>query len=320
MQRVGFIIIPEFQMMSLAAASVFEFANMYGGEARYEIAVLSEPGGAMASSLGVMINTSPLKATGFDTLIVGGGIGPAEASPGLIAFLRSAAGTTRRLAAICNGAFLLAEAGLLDGRRATTHWRNARELQARFPAVKVEEDRIFIIEGSIWTSAGATAGIDLALAMVEKDLGVEVARRVAKSLVVYHRRAGGQSQHSALLEIAPRSDRVQNALVYAKENLSSALSIEQLADAAHLSPRQFSRTFRAETGRSPAKAVEQLRVEEARLMMEQTRHSMDEIARETGFSDPERMRRAFLRAFGMPPQAIRRNARIGAEAVLSNVI
>jgi transcriptional regulator GlxA family with amidase domain len=137
---------------------------------------------------------------------------------------------------------------------------------------------------------------------------------VAKSLVVYHRRAGGQSQHSVLLEMAPKSDRVQSALIYAKEHLSSAISVEQLADAAHLSPRQFSRTFLAETGRSPAKAVEQLRVEAARVMMEQGRHSMDQVARETGFADRERMRRAFVRAFGQTPQAIRRNVRLGQVA------
>ena len=315
MQRIGFVVIPRFQMMSLAAASVFEFANLCGGDLRYEVCVMSEGGGAIGSSLGIVVDTRPLEASGLDTLIVGAGIGPAEAAPGLVSFLRSAARTTRRMAAICNGTFLLAAAGLLDGRRATTHWKNARDLQLRFPAVKVEEDRIFIVDGFVWTSAGATAGIDLALAMVEKDLGVEVARRVAKSLVVYHRRAGGQSQHSALLEIAPKSDRVQSALAYATEHLSSSLSVGELADAAHLSPRQFSRTFLAETGCSPAKAVEQLRVEAARLMTEQSRLSMDEIARETGFSDSERMRRAFLRSFGLPPQAIRRNARLGERGV-----
>nr|WP_310524435.1 GlxA family transcriptional regulator [Polymorphobacter sp.] len=309
MQRIGFIIIPKFQMMSLAAASVFEFANTIGGETRYEISIMSEGGGVVGSSLGMMMQTAALQAEGFDTLIVGAGIGPPESAPGLVQFLKMAAALTRRLAAICNGTFLLAEAGLLDGRRATTHWKNARVLQARFPRIKVEEDRIFIVDGSIWTSAGATAGIDLALAMVEKDHGIEVARLVAKSLVLYHRRAGGQTQHSALLEIAPKSDRVQNALAFASQNLGTDLSVELLADAAHLSPRQFSRTFHAETGRSPAKAVEQLRVEAARLMTEQSRLSMDEIARETGFADPDRMRRAFLRAFGQPPQALRRNAR-----------
>jgi transcriptional regulator GlxA family with amidase domain len=153
-----------------------------------------------------------------------------------------------------------------------------------------------------------TAGIDLALAMIEQDLGADVARAVARQLVVYHRRAGGQSQFSALLEREPKSDRIQSALAYAKRNLTSKLTVKQLANAAHLSPRQFSRAFRAET-ESPANAVENLRVETARLMMEQTRHSIDVIARQTGFADRYRMRRALLRAFGQPPQVIRRNAR-----------
>jgi transcriptional regulator GlxA family with amidase domain len=198
---------------------------------------------------------------------------------------------------------------MLDGRRATTHWHRARELRTRFPKVKVEEDRIFIIDGPVWTSAGMTAGIDLALAMIEKDLGADVARAVARQLVVYHRRGGGQSQFSALLELDPKSDRIQSALTYAKRHLASPLTVRQLAEAAHLSPRQFSRAFHAETGQSPAKAVENLRVEAARLMMEQSRHSIDAIARQTGFADRDRMRRAFLRAFGQPPQVIRRNAR-----------
>jgi transcriptional regulator GlxA family with amidase domain len=157
-----------------------------------------------------------------------------------------------------------------------------------------------------------TAGIDLALAMVEKDLGAEAARAVAKRLVVYHRRAGGQSQFSALLELEPKSDRIQNALAYARNNLDKALTVTELAEAASLSPRQFSRAFRAETGQSPAKAIENLRLEAARLSMEQSRHPIDVIARQTGFADRDRMRRAFLRAFGQPPQVIRRNARAEA--------
>jgi transcriptional regulator GlxA family with amidase domain len=172
--------------------------------------------------------------------------------------------------------------------------------------VKVEEDRIFIVDGPVWTSAGMTAGIDLALAMVEKDLGADVARAVARKLVVYHRRAGGQSQFSALLKLEPS---IQSALAYARCNLDKPLTVGQLAAAAHLSPRQFSRAFRAETGQSPAKAIENLRVEAARLMMERSRHPIDVIAQQTGFADRDRMRRAFLRAFGQPPQVIRRNAR-----------
>jgi transcriptional regulator GlxA family with amidase domain len=212
----------------------------------------------------------PFDDTNFDTLMVGGSAVVGALTPGVIKFLRQALGRCRRVAATCVGAFVLAEAGLLDGRRATTHWNRARELQARFPKVKVEEDRIFIIDGPVWTSAGMTAGIDLALAMIEKDLGADVARVVARKLVVYHRRAGGQSQFSALLELEPKSDRIQSALEYAKRNLDAALTVKQLAEAAHLSPRQFSRAFRAETGQSPAKAVENLRVEAARLMMEQS--------------------------------------------------
>lgn len=314
MQRVGVIVMPGFHIMTLAALSVYEFANRHAGEKLYDIQIASEAGGPVADSLGTRIDTAPWDPDGYDTLIIGSTIEASTVSPALLDYVRGAAQTSRRIASICQGALILAEAGLLDGRRATTHWVAARDMQARFPNVKVEEDRIFITDGPIWTSAGMTAGIDLALAMVEKDFGVDLARRIARSLVVYHRRSGGQSQHSALLDIAPKSDRIQSALDYAKQNLKTALSVEQLADAARLSPRQFSRAFRAETGRSPAKAVEHLRVEAARLMMEEGRHPIDIVARETGFADRERMRRAFLRAFGQPPQTIRRNARASQAA------
>jgi transcriptional regulator GlxA family with amidase domain len=311
-QRIGFVVFPGFQVMSLAALSVFEFASLTVGETHYDVTLVSETGGPVGTSLAMRIETQPFDASAFDTLIFAGGAGIAPVTEGLLAFARRGLGAARRIAGVCTGAFVLAEAGVLDGRRATTHWRYARDLQARFPKIRVEEDRIFIIDGPVWTSAGMTAGIDLALAMVEKDLGAETARTVARKLVVYHRRAGGQSQFSALLELEPKSDRIQSALSYASRNLHAPLSVEQLAEAARLSPRQFSRAFRAETGQSPAKAVENLRVEAARLMMEQGRHPIDIVARETGFADRERMRRAFLRAFGQPPQAIRRNARVNA--------
>jgi len=313
MLSIGFVVAPGFQMMSLAALSVFEMANFNAGEKLYRIRVLSEGGGPVASSIGTSMDTHCFARPAFDTLLVTGILDPAESSSGLLRFVRRAFTACRRTASICTGAFVLAEAGLLDERRATTHWQHARELQRRFPKIRVEDDRIFIIDGSVWTSAGMSAGIDLALGMVEKDFGAKLARSVAQSLVVYHRRAGGQSQHSALLEMDAKSDRIQNALTYAKRNLRAALTVDQLADAAHLSARQFSRAFRTETGQSPAKAVEHLRVEAARLMIEQSRHSIDVIAAETGFSDRERMRRAFLRAFGQPPQVIRRNARVAAD-------
>jgi transcriptional regulator GlxA family with amidase domain len=309
MQHVGVIVLPGFQVMSLAALSVFEFANKEMDKPVYDVRLLSETGGSVRSSIGISVATEPFRNTNLDTLIVGGSNTIGSLTPRVITFLRQALRRYRRVASTCVGAFVLAEAGVLDGRRATTHWNRARELQARFPKVKVEEDRIFIVDGPVWTSAGMTAGIDLALAMVENDLGADVARAVARRLVVYHRRAGGQSQFSALLELEPKSDRIQNALAYAKRHLDTPLTVGQLAEVAHLSPRQFSRAFRAETSQSPAKAIENLRVEAARLMMEQSRHSLDLVARQTGFADRDRMRRAFLRTFGQPPQVMRRSVR-----------
>ena len=310
MHRIGFVIFPGFQVMGFAALTVFEVANtMLGGDA-YSITMLSETGGLVPSSAGFSVDTKAFGEMEFDTVMIGSGIDLLPVTPGLIEFVRRAALSVRRIAAPCVGAFTLAEAGMLEGRRATTHWFFARELQARYPAVNVEEDRIFIIDGPVWTSAGMTAGIDLALAMVEKDHGAEVARSAARKLVVHHRGAGGQSQFSSLLELEPKSDRIQKALIYANGHLKNELSVEELADVAGLSPRQFSRAFRSETGQSPAKAVENIRVEAARLLMEQGRHSMDVIADETGFADRERMRRAFVRTLGQSPQAIRRNSRV----------
>jgi transcriptional regulator GlxA family with amidase domain len=310
MQRIGFVVPEGFQMIGLAAQAVFEFANRVAGKPVYEVRVLSENGGPVRSSLGIALQTERFSGRAFDTLIVNGTEdGSPNTTPGLLNFIRRGLKNSRRVTSICTGAFILAEAGLLDGRRATTHWYYARELQTRFPKVKIEEDRIFIIDGPVWTSAGATAGLDLALAMVEKDLGTEVARSVAKKLVMHHRRAGGQSQHSELLALSPKSDRIQNAVRYAEKNLGSALPVEKLAQVANLSPRQFSRAFQAETGQSPAKAVEKLRLEAARLMIEQSHHPIDVVAQETGFVDRRRMREAFLRTFGQPPQVLRRNAR-----------
>ncbi|MHC8299182.1 GlxA family transcriptional regulator [Pseudomonas sp. ZS1P83] len=310
MTSVAFVVFEGFQFMALAAMPVFEYANFSAGEALYEVSVVSEDGRTLRASGGLSVGTQAFGEQVFDTVIVVGGDAILEQAPeGVLNYLRANVKTVRRTASICSGAFVLAQAGLLDGRRVTTHWAYARELQARFPSIKVEEDRIYVVDGSIWTSAGMTAGIDLALAMVEKDHGAALARSVAQKLVMYHRRAGGQSQHSALLELEAKSDRIQTVLGYAREHLTETLSVEQLADVARLSPRQFSRAFRAETGQSPAKAIENLRLETARQMLERGRLTLDQIAEESGFSDCRRMREAFLRAFGQPPQVIRRNAR-----------
>ncbi|BDG74355.1 GlxA family transcriptional regulator [Roseomonas fluvialis] len=313
MRRVALIIDDGFQPMVLAALTAFEFANRELGPKGYAVSVHSERGGPVRTSLGMTLETAPLGAMP-DTLLVAGLIAPPQpAAPAVIAYIQSAAAQARRVAALCTGAFVLAQSGVLEGRAATTHWAHARHLQQLHPGIHVDDDRIFIKEGNIWTSAGMSAAIDLSLALIEEDHGAALARTVARRLVVYHRRPGGQSQYSALLDLEPRSDRVMRALTYARENLRNPLTVEELADAASLSPRQFSRVFRDETGRSPAKAVELLRLEAARAMMEDGRHPLDIVAREAGFADRDRMRRAFLRTFGRSPASLKRSPQ-GEEA------
>jgi transcriptional regulator GlxA family with amidase domain len=252
----------------------------------------------------------------IDTLLVAGGWGTREASvcADTLAFVRAAAKRARRVASVCSGAFILAVAGLLDGRRATTHWARAAELARAFPQIEVEPDRIFIRDGAIWTSAGITAGIDLALALVADDHGEAIAKRAAQHLVVYHRRPGGQSQFSALLEADRPDSRFSPLLAWARERLGERLPVERLADRAAMSPRHFARSFTAETGMTPAKAIERLRLEAARERVEGSAEPIEIVAAQTGFRDPERMRRSFIRAFGQPPQALRRSARTAAAA------
>jgi transcriptional regulator GlxA family with amidase domain len=309
MHKIGLVVFPHFQAMGFAAVSAFELANLVLGESAYAVTILSESGGTVTSYAGFRVESQPFDDNVFDTLMLATGVETKTASPALRDFVRRSVRVSRRVAAPCTGAFVLAHAGVLDGRRATTHWRFARDFQRQFPKVAVEEDRIFVVDDSVWTSAGMAATIDMALAMIEKDYGREVSRTVARELVLYHRRAGGQSQFSALLELEPKSDRIQKAIDYANANLRNVLSVEELATVANLSPRQFSRAFSAETGYPPAKGVELLRLEAARLMLEQGRHSMDVIASQVGFVDRDRMRRAFLRVLGHTPQDIRRSAR-----------
>jgi transcriptional regulator GlxA family with amidase domain len=316
MHRVGFIVPDGFQLMSLAALAAFEIANLPPIGPRYDVRLLSERGGPVLSSSGMTLQTTAFEDPAFDTVIVGSitGMEVPPSNANLIALVQAASKASRRTASICSGAFVLAEAGLLDGRRATMHWAHAASFRARFPDVITEEDRIYINDGPMWTSAGMTAGIDLVLALIDDDLGPEATKMVAKLLVMNQRRLGGQTQHSALLEMTPKSDRIELVLAHIRQNLRNALSIEELAVVASLSPRQFSRAFLAETGQSPAKAVERLRLEAARFMIEEGRHTVNVVAQETGFADRERMRRAFLRTFGVPPEVLRNNVRRGAAA------
>jgi transcriptional regulator GlxA family with amidase domain len=296
--------------LSFAPLAVFEAANMILQEPFYELHVVSALGGPIQNSFGMMVETKPARSVRLDTLLIGATPDTRKPAGEVIDYLKGAPKTVRRIASICVGAFILGEAGLLKGRRATTHWMFGDELQKRFPKTKVEIDRIFIADGPIWTSAGMTAGIDLALSLVERDLGADKTRDAAHALVVHHRRAGGQSQHSTVLSIGGRSDRVQDVIQYARNHLGKDLSIETLASVARLSPRQFSRLFRIETGLTPAKAIENLRLEAARFMLEQGRLSLEAIAKATGFADRERMRRSFIRNFGQTPQSIRNTAPI----------
>jgi transcriptional regulator GlxA family with amidase domain len=302
------VVYPGFQAMCFVAFSAFEVANKNSGETLYDLHVLSEKGGLLPNSFGMNVSTEAIGDDEFDTLLIGVGMEVPATSLAVASYLRQAARSTRRLASICLGSFALGDAGLLDGRRATTHWRYAQRLQERFPKCTIDMDKIFIADGQIWTSAGMSAASDLAVGMIESDHGADLARVVARGMVMHHRRAGGQSQHSALLDLDAKADRIQTSLTYAKRNLRMPLDIEDLARAACLSPRQFTRVFRSETGTSPAKAVEALRLEAAKLMLEQSRLPVEDIASEAGFGNRERMRRAFIRAYGDAPQSIRVNA------------
>jgi len=246
------------------------------------------------------------------TLIISGGDGVEAAARNACVgnFVKAVASRGTRIASVCSGTFVLAEAGLLDGKRATTHWQRTRQFLRSYPQVKLEPDQIFVRDGNIWSSAGITAGIDLALAMVAEDYGDDIVQKTARQLVLYHRRSGGQSQFSSLLELKAPTGRFGPLLTWAREHLDAKLSVDDLAERAGMSARHFTRAFIAETGTTPSKAVERLRIEVARQRVQSSSEAIERVAETTGFRDPERMRRAFIRAFGQPPQALRRAARM----------
>jgi transcriptional regulator GlxA family with amidase domain len=310
MQRtVAIVIHPGFQLLDAAGpTTAFEIAERFR-PGSYGLMLLAPCGGPVESSSGLRLSAEPLSETSFDTVVVSGGeiIRSVSAAQQIVAWLRRM--RARRIASVCSGAYLLAEAGLLDGRRATTHWGSTDDFSRRYPKVKLDAERIFIRDGDVWTSAGISAGIDLTLALIEDDLGPGVARRTAQQLVVHQRRPGGQSQFSALLELGGRTGRFVELIEWMRAHLAEPLTIERLADRAAMSPRNFARAFAAETGTTPAKAVERLRLEIARTAAETSHAPFERIAEDVGFGDPGRMRRAFIRTFGQPPQALRRAAR-----------
>jgi len=311
MKTLGFLVFPNFNILDLAGPlAAFDVPRREVQPSPYRIEVFSKDGGPVVSSCGVSVNTLPLGRKRLHTFIVSGGMGAIDASHdrATIALVRRAARAAPRIASVCSGAFLLAEAGLLAGRRATTHWEYAVRLRQEYPDVQVETDQIYLRDGHLWSSGGVTAGIDLSLALIEEDLGLAMAQRTARVLVVYHRRVGGQAQFSAMLEMEPATDRLRRALAFAREHLHEALPVERLAESVHVGARQLSRLFLRETGETPAKAVERLRTEVAHSRVTETTDSIETIARQVGFESAERMRRAFVRLYGNPPQAVRRIA------------
>jgi len=280
-------------------------------ERGYDVRVLSRDGKPLRTSSGLrIVPDARLSAapSPIDTLIVAGGSGHAEAGAdrALVDWIAKTSATARRTASVCTGAFLLARAGLLDGRRATTHWASADELQRQHPDVRVDAEPIFVRDGQIWTSAGVTAGMDLALALVEDDLDRDTALTIARHLVLFLRRPGNQSQFSATLA-AQQAEReplreIQRAVL---EDIAGDHCVEAMAARAHMSPRHFARAFRAETGVTPARHVERVRLEAARRRLEDTSEPLAAIAAGCGFGTAETMRRAFLRTLHVGPAEYR---------------
>lgn len=294
-------------------ASVNELAQERGQPAPYAPRVVAADAGPIETSSGLVVMADSLRSAGRpDTVIVAGGKGVQAASRDarMVRWVRQQAQRARRVASVCTGAFLLAEAGLLDGRRAVTHWARCDEFAARYPNVRVEADPIFIREGSLWTSAGVTAGIDLALKLIEDDHGRDVALSVARRLVVFLKRPGGQSQFSAHLAAQLASEgRIQLVQHWILDHLSLELTVSTLAARAAMSVRNFTRVFQQETGITPADFVEMARVDSARRLLEDTDKPLQRVASSCGFANPDTMRRAFVRRIGTGPSEYRERFR-----------
>jgi transcriptional regulator GlxA family with amidase domain len=290
-------------------ASANDIVAEAGGTPPYLLRLIAKGGERVTASAGIELASNPLPRAGtaFDTLMIAGGPGieAASADPALLRWVRARAKTARRVASVCTGAFLLAASGVLDGRRATTHWSCCAELARRFPAVRVESDPIFVRDGPIWTSAGVTAGIDLALALVEEDLGRAVALAVARYLVVFLKRPGGQAQFSTALSLQAAEDKFGALHEWIANHLADDISLPVLAHQAGMSERSFSRRYVEATGLTPVHAVERLRVEAARRLLSESRLPVKRISQRCGFGSEETMRRSFLRLLATTPQDYR---------------
>ena len=312
-RRVEILVFPRVQLLDVAGPlQVFATANELACEADeprpYDPHVVAQQHSPIMASAGLPLIAEPLSSVrrGVDTMMIAGGAGAHEviADDALLRWIRQRSRRARRTASVCTGAFLLAAAGLLDGKRVTTHWQRCAELARRYPKLRVESDPIFVRDGDVWTSAGVTAGIDLALAFVEADLGRSAALSVARHLVVFAKRPGGQAQFSAGLALAdePGFDALH---AWMAGNLHRDLSVSRLADHAGMSERSFARHYHAATGMTPSRAVERLRVEAAREALGTTRRSIKDVARRCGCGSEETMRRSFLRLLAVAPRDYR---------------
>jgi transcriptional regulator GlxA family with amidase domain len=308
-RRIGFLVFDGITALDLVGPlEAFAVASV-SGRPPYETVTLglTRRGCVAESGLRLVPDTSLASAPALDTLIVPGGSGLREPpSAGIAAWLGTRASRTRRVASVCTGIYALASAGLLDGRRATTHWRFARDIAQRFPNVRLEPNALYVKDDRFYTSAGITAGIDLALALIEEDLGPGAALAVARELVVYLKRPGGQTQFSEPLEFQARaSGGFHDLVAYIAGHLRRDLSVDVLADAMHMSPRQFSRRCRAELATSPAALVERIRLDAARSRLIESDARVEQIATSVGFRSADVFRRAFERRFGLNPTAYR---------------
>ncbi|MBV9562035.1 MAG: DJ-1/PfpI family protein [Bradyrhizobium sp.] len=290
-------------------ASANDVVTQAGGPAPYVVNVVAQAGGNVTASAGVTLAAAPLPSVDrpLDTLMVAGGDGVhvAGADPLLVDWVSRRARHARRVASVCTGAFLLAAAGALDGKRAVTHWSVCAELARRFPALRVESDPIFVQDGSVWTSAGVTSGIDLALALIEQDLGRSVALAVARYLVVFLKRPGGQAQFSTALSLQVADDEFGALHRWINDHLAEEISLPVLAREAGMSERNFSRRYVEATGLTPLRAVERLRIEAGRRLLLDTRLSVKQVSQRCGFGSEETMRRSFLRWLNVTPQDYR---------------
>jgi transcriptional regulator GlxA family with amidase domain len=327
-RRIAIAVYPGVSLLDLggpleAFRVASEFAGTRGRRLNYKCSVVSSRGGQVPTADGVPLITESIRSLDrieIDTLIVPGAflVEDVTRDVELIKWVAKRAPKCRRVCSVCVGSFMLAAAGLLNGRRAATHWMHTQLLARQYPDVKVEPDAIFVHDGRVWSSAGVTTGIDLALALIEEDSGRETAIGVARVLVVYLKRAGGQSQYSALLAAQAESESNNFAELerWIAENLRADLSIESLADRAHMSPRNFARMYAKKRGQTPAKAVEAIRIDAARRRLEETDARIETIADECGYSGEEQMRSAFVRVLRIPPREYRKRFATSKAAAL----